>query len=1097
MGFPRRQKSGSAPGPARLGACLAWGLALCAAAVAVRAQSPDPAAPPGEGEPVVDVRVVGNEAVPLHKIAPHIRTRAGRVFDANQVEDDVRRLSKTRQFVNVTTTYQRVPEGVIVVFQVVERPTLRYVRYVGATLRRKTLDKHSGIKVGDAVDPYLVEEARRKIDEYYKSKGFARSRVTVVEGIKPGDRGAVFLINEGPKQKVFDVEFEGNTIADDGRLKTQIQSKPPMFYLFGGGVDYEQINGDVDRLTSYYRSLGFFGAKISHELEFGEDHQWATLRFVINEGPRYKVRSVSVVGAKQFPASELEAALQLKNGKYFDQGGMTRDVSYLQDKYGAIGFVYSNVQADPRFLETPGELDLVYQVEEGDRYRVGRIDVRIEGEVPHTRVNTVLNRIDLRPGDIVDTRKIRDSERRLQASGLFLSDRAQGIMPRITWQAPDGVETIASEPNPDGAARGQSPDGVVSSPTWHPQPGSGERTLVVTYREVPQTSSSETVTTDAGAAAPMVDPGEPVIEHDSQSSIPVEPEAAGIATASGATAATIPNSYEPVGAEASGVGNPFAAEPRRSTYLVAPPASESTAPTTEPLPEFRSAAWRAPEAEPEGLVVRGQSPAPGAFAGSSTLGTTAGAGQIGQVPLGAVAPGSTINNAYYQGAAPAAGVVPAQYTQPAQPGNVYTNVQPGLTPVPGTTFGAAPAPAVGPYAPPGTPVFGAPPSAGAAAPGYGSGPDLLGNPPQPYYAEPPTRDLILNPTVQEAQTGRFMLGVGINSNAGLLGNIVLDEQNADLMRWPTSFRDLVEGRAFRGAGQQVRLEAVPGNQVSRYTFIFRQPYLFDTRVQFSGSAYYFQRFYNDWREERTGGRVGLGYQLAHIPDLSFNGALRVENVDIRNPAVPTPASLAKVVGDSQLYVAEFAAVHDTRDNPFLATQGHRLSLGFDLGFGEFDFPRGTIDGRQHFLLGERPDGSGRQVLTLSSQVGFSGASTPIYENYFAGGFSSLRGFNFRGVGPRDLNVNVGGTFQWLNTVEYMFPLTADDMIRGVFFCDFGTVERRIEMHADNFRVAPGFGLRITVPAMGPAPIAIDFAVPVAHAPGDDIQNVAFYVGFGR
>ena len=112
------------------------------------------------------------------------------------------------------------------------------------------------------------------------------------------------------------------------------------------------------------------------------------------------------------------------------------------------------------------------------------------------------------------------------------------------------------------------------------------------------------------------------------------------------------------------------------------------------------------------------------------------------------------------------------------------------------------------------------------------------------------------------------------------------------------------------------------------------------------------------------------------------------------------------------------------------------------------------------------------------------------------GYRAVR-FNFRGVGPYDGSVNVGGQFQWINSVEYMFPLAADDMIRGVVFCDFGTVEDDVALRPDNYRVSPGFGLRLTVPAMGPAPIALDFSVPVAHGPGDDIQNFAFYVGFGR
>ena len=63
--------------------------------------------------------------------------------------------------------------------------------------------------------------------------------------------------------------------------------------------------------------------------------------------------------------------------------------------------------------------------------------------------------------------------------------------------------------------------------------------------------------------------------------------------------------------------------------------------------------------------------------------------------------------------------------------------------------------------------------------------------------------------------------------------------------------------------------------------------------------------------------------------------------------------------------------------------------------------------------------------------------------------------------------------------------------------DLRTVERDIEMEADNFRVSLGAGLRINVPAMGPAPIALDFSTPIHHAPGDNIQNFSFFFGFSR
>jgi outer membrane protein insertion porin family len=75
----------------------------------------------------------------------------------------------------------------------------------------------------------------------------------------------------------------------------------------------------------------------------------------------------------------------------------------------------------------------------------------------------------------------------------------------------------------------------------------------------------------------------------------------------------------------------------------------------------------------------------------------------------------------------------------------------------------------------------------------------------------------------------------------------------------------------------------------------------------------------------------------------------------------------------------------------------------------------------------------------------------------------------------------------------MFPITADDAFRGVAFVDFGTVERDIDVTEENFRVAPGLGLRVAIPMLGPAPLAFDFAYPVAQADTDERRIFSFYM----
>jgi outer membrane protein insertion porin family len=359
----------------------------------------------------------------------------------------------------------------------------------------------------------------------------------------------------------------------------------------------------------------------------------------------------------------------------------------------------------------------------------------------------------------------------------------------------------------------------------------------------------------------------------------------------------------------------------------------------------------------------------------------------------------------------------------------------------------------------------------------------------------------MNVIVEEARTGKFMFGAGVNSDLGVTGQIIIDERNFDPFRFPTSWDDVINGTAWRGAGQGFRLEAMPGNQVQRYLVTHTMPYVYMPGIaepfSVSSTGFYYTRRFFDWNEQRLGGRLQLGYRVTS--DILLSGAIRAEEVTIYDPrVVGLVPQLDRVIGDNELYSGRVQLSHDTRDNAFLATQGHYFEVAYEQAFGTFDYPRGELDYRQYFLMRERPDGSGRHTLAYSFRLGFSGTDTPIYENYFSGGYSTMRGFDFRGASPMGPgNVAIGGQFRFLGSVEYFFPLTADDMIKGVVFCDYGTTEEEIELNSDNYRVAPGFGLRLNIPAMGPAPLALDFAVPVTRAPTDNIQNFSFFFGFSR
>jgi outer membrane protein insertion porin family len=347
--------------------------------------------------------------------------------------------------------------------------------------------------------------------------------------------------------------------------------------------------------------------------------------------------------------------------------------------------------------------------------------------------------------------------------------------------------------------------------------------------------------------------------------------------------------------------------------------------------------------------------------------------------------------------------------------------------------------------------------------------------------------------VQEAPTGRLMFGVGASSFQGLTGSFVLHESNFDLFALPRSWNDIVQQRAFRGAGQDFRIDLQPGTLVNRAIVSFRDPYFLDLPIGLGVSGYAFNRWYQgQFNEGRGGGRFSLGRQFGTqtYADVAF----RIEDVNITGFNYPAPAEFLAIAGHTTLASLRPSLRFDNRNDPFAPNKGQYVEFAFEQMWGTFTAPKATVEGRKYFLLGSRPDGSGKRIFTVRGFFGATGRDTPSYERFFAGNFRSLRGFTYRGIGPRVLGANVGGIMEAVGSIEYQFPLLANDKLQQVVFCDFGTVES--DYTFTTFRASVGTGLRVFLPPsmLGPLPLCFDLAFPVAKGPDDRTSYFNFTMG---
>ncbi len=384
---------------------------------------------------VLDVRIEGNQKVGLHRILQQLQTRKDRFYDYETVLGDVRRLNDMGSFDHVTFKLDEQPGGVAVTFILHERPVITRVVFHGnRAINDRELRGRAGLEKEDPLSEFAIESARRRLIDYYREEGFNQVSILSSIGIQTDSGAVVFRINEGPKERIADISIEGNTIVSEARLKKIILSRGPMagFLAYTGNTaDLTKIDQDVDVLATYYHNLGFLTATVGRRMQYDDSGKWLSVTFVIDEGRRFKVNDIQIIGNQFVTEQSLRDRLELKSGDMFDGTLLRRDVGELIYGYGELGYIYAEVEPKTVMRDEGNVVDLVYQISEGDRWKVGEIRVNIDGEPHLMRETTMLNLVDLREGDWIDRRTLELNRRRLERSQLLETNPAVADPPDI------------------------------------------------------------------------------------------------------------------------------------------------------------------------------------------------------------------------------------------------------------------------------------------------------------------------------------------------------------------------------------------------------------------------------------------------------------------------------------------------------------------------------------------------------------------------------------------------------------------------------------------------------------------------------------------
>ncbi len=367
----------------------------------------------------------------------------------------------------------------------------------------------------------------------------------------------------------------------------------------------------------------------------------------------------------------------------------------------------------------------------------------------------------------------------------------------------------------------------------------------------------------------------------------------------------------------------------------------------------------------------------------------------------------------------------------------------------------------------------------------------------PIGDDPHFRDLIVD--VTEAHTANVSAGIGVNSNGGFGGQLSYEQKNFDITNVPSSLGELFSDRGFTGAGQDFRIAFQPSTVGTSAELTFSEPYVFDQPYTFSASGYLNDRAYDVYDDDRVGARISVGQRFNYVysGDVFFRG----EDVDIKNLLDPASDRAPEIIagqGHHTLTSVGFDIQRDTRNHGPITYQGIDSAFTFEQGGalgGNVYFTKLAFSNSTFLAVGE--DLLGRKsVIDTNLVLEYDPNKAPFYERLYGGGLGSVRGFQFRGISPRDGPVNdaIGGDFYFFSSLEYSFPI-AEDFLRGVIFTDAGDVEPNFRF--STIRVSAGFGFRLVLPIFGQTPLALDFGFPINKNSLDQTQVLSFSFGISR
>ena len=362
------------------------------------------------------------------------------LLPSNFISNVITRLWSQRYFADVKVGAEIEGDSLDLEVFLKERPRVFNWEFEGiSTGKKKDIMEKLQLRRNSELSDYVLDKNVKLIKEYWKEKGFRNAKVNYrieQDSVRDQYANVIFEIDRGERVKIGRINFDGNSVFDDKRLRRTFQKthQKSINFFKSTRLKDKEYDEDKDLLIDFYNSKGYRNAHILSDSIYEYEPNRLAIDLKVAEGNKYYIRDIAWVGNSVYSTEQLQNMFAVKKGDTYDKKSMHKRLGIGREEnpedmsvkslYQNSGYLMSQIEPTETIIGADS-IDLELKIFEGKQFTINEVgitgNVRVDDEVIRRELYT-------RPGELYDRSMLMQTIRMLGSMGHF---NPEAIMPDI------------------------------------------------------------------------------------------------------------------------------------------------------------------------------------------------------------------------------------------------------------------------------------------------------------------------------------------------------------------------------------------------------------------------------------------------------------------------------------------------------------------------------------------------------------------------------------------------------------------------------------------------------------------------------------------